>query len=225
MVPGGTALAIGRLQGRHPSASAGGWAGESAAGGNCRVPAVIDAQALQRGTHPNTSTAAAIRFTHEETGWERVARLDVLSEECAIVRGEHTFAGPGSWRLQTHEMGSEVELGTLRAVRPASGDVLSGLHAGSSDATACAGGVAGGVETTILESSFAEPVIETAAGTSVTWVNRSAVPHQVAFEGRTFESSSLLKEGDRFSVTFDAAGEYVYHCAPHPHMTGVVRVP
>lgn len=87
------------------------------------------------------------------------------------------------------------------------------------------GRVAGGVETTILESSFAEPVIETAAGTSVTWVNRSAVPHQVAFEGRTFESSLLLKEGDRFSVTFDAAGEYVYHCAPHPHMTGVVRVP
>lgn len=229
MVLGAAALSIGRYQGRQPSARAGGWASlelmnplQVAVVG---VPIVIDAQVLQHGTHPNTSIPAAIRFTHEDSGEEEITRLAVLSEPFAIVRGERTFAEPGMWRMQTHEMGPALELGAMRVIDPREGAVLSELHAGAGSELACSGGeVAGGIETDILDNAFAEPLLEVAAGETVTWINTSTIPHQVVFEGRGIDGSPMLKQGDRFSVTFDDQGEYAYYCAPHPDMTGVVSV-
>ena len=229
MVFGGAALATGQLRDRHAAVRAGGWASlelinpvRVAIAG---LPTLFDAQVLQHGVAPSTGIPAAIRFVHEASGEEQTARLDVISEALAIVRGEHTFSESGTWRMQTYEMGHAVELGTVEVLAPERGAVVSELHASVEPAIACSGGaVADGVETDILDGAFADPLLEVPAGTTVTWVNTSTVPHQVAFEGRKLDSSMMLKEGDRFSVTFGEEGEYAYYCAPHPHMTGVVRV-
>jgi plastocyanin len=127
--------------------------------------------------------------------------------------------------MQTSDMGTDVELGTVEVVAPVEGDVISALRSPAEMAAACGDAeVAGGVETDILDGAFADPVLEVDAGETVAWVNTSAVPHQVVFEDRAFESSLLLKQGDRFNVTFDEPGEYRYFCGPHPDMTGVVEV-
>jgi amicyanin len=119
-------------------------------------------------------------------------------------------------------MGPEVDLGMIEVVQPATGDVVSELLTRSSETTEASGDDA--TETQILESSFAEPVLEVPVSTTVRWRNTSVLPHQVKFEEHSIATSPMLKQNDTFSVTFDTAGEYAYFCAPHPHMTGVVRV-
>jgi plastocyanin len=229
MIVGGTALALGQHGWRNP-ATAGGWASlelinpvQVAVVG---VPVVIDAQVLAHGINPATGYPTEIRFTHDETDEDQLLRLDVLSEALAIVRGEHTFTEAGRYRMATSAaMGPELELGWVEVIAAREGDVISALRPSMEVAAACGDAdVAGGVETDILDASFADPVLEVAAGTTVTWVNTSAVPHQVVFEDGAFESSLLLKRGDRFSVGFDDAGRYPYFCGPHPDMTGVVEV-
>lgn len=38
------------------------------------------------------------------------------------------------------------------------------------------------------------------------------------------DDSGLLAQGGSYSATFDEAGEYAYHCHPHPYMTGRIVV-
>lgn len=61
-------------------------------------------------------------------------------------------------------------------------------------------------------------------GTTVTWVNKDPVVHNV----RNFQSAFLspdVEPGDTFSFTFDEPGNYRYECTYHPpNMIGVVIV-
>ena len=65
-------------------------------------------------------------------------------------------------------------------------------------------------------------------GTTVTWVNMDSVEHSV--ESGTHDApadlfdSGLLGHMESFSYTFDRPGTYVYHCDPHPAMTGTIVV-
>jgi plastocyanin len=226
MVFGGTALALGQVGTRAPTALAGGWASlelinplQVAIVG---IPTVVDAQVLQHGVSPSAYFPATIRFVHDTSGAETLARLEIISEEFAISRGEFTLAEAGLYRMTTHDMGPEVDLGVIEVVQPATGDVVSELLTQSSETMEASSGVA--TETDILESSFAEPVLEVPVSTTVRWRNASVLPHQVKFEDSSIATSPMLKQNDSFSVMFDAPGEYAYFCAPHPHMTGVVRV-
>jgi plastocyanin len=60
-------------------------------------------------------------------------------------------------------------------------------------------------------------------GTTVTWVNDDDIPHTVVARDKAFRSK-VLDTGDRFSFTFAKAGQFVYFCSLHPHMTGTVVV-
>ena len=228
LVLGGAGVALGRSTAWRP-ALAGGWASLELLNplqvAVVDVPVVIDAQVLQHGVHPNADFGGAIRFIHQVSGAEETLRMATVSSAYAIARGEHTFSEAGAWRMVTFDMGPEVELGTVEVVAPDDGDVISSLWSGPELAVAC-GDVAAGpaVETDILDNAFADPRLEVAAGSTVTWVNTSAVPHQVASRDDAFETSAMLKANDRFSVTFEEPGEYAYFCAPHPFMTGVVIV-
>ena len=85
---------------------------------------------------------------------------------------------------------------------------------------------AGGDRIVIADGSFKfEPAsLQVAAGTEVTWDNQdSLVPHRIASDDGSFDSEDLHQD-DRFSHTFDAAGEYPYHCAIHSQMTGTIVV-
>jgi plastocyanin len=61
------------------------------------------------------------------------------------------------------------------------------------------------------------------AGTRVTWVNCDPDSHTSTADGAQW-SSPLLATGDAFTHTFDAAGDFPYHCEPHPFMTARVIV-
>ena len=68
----------------------------------------------------------------------------------------------------------------------------------------------------------------------VIWKNTDSVPHSVTSDtdyadptfGK-FNSIShigLVPPGQIFNFTFTQAGEYPYHCEPHPWMTGKVSI-
>jgi amicyanin len=83
---------------------------------------------------------------------------------------------------------------------------------------------AGPVATVSMDhTTFIPSEITVAPGTTVTWVNNEAMPHNVADSNKGFRSKTLVKD-DKFSFTFTTAGEYDYLCLIHPNMKGKVIV-
>jgi plastocyanin len=71
--------------------------------------------------------------------------------------------------------------------------------------------------------TFTPSELRVRAGTRVTWVNCDPDSHTSTADGAQW-SSPLLSTGDAFTHTFDAVGEFPYHCEPHPFMTARVIV-
>jgi plastocyanin len=70
--------------------------------------------------------------------------------------------------------------------------------------------------------AFAPQEITIARGTQVTWINHDQDVHSVKSSGQF--SSAGLDTDDKFTFTFDTAGDFAYVCGLHPHMTGIVHV-
>ncbi len=226
---GGAAVALGARPARHPKALAGGWATLEFLNplrvAVVDVPVVIDAQVLQHGTHPSADFPGAIRFLHETSRASAIMRLELISDRHAIVRGEHTFTEAGLWRMATHEMGPDVDLGSVQVIQPKVGEIIAELLPVEQAAVACANVAGtGAVETQILDAAFAEPLLQVAVGTTVQWMNMSEVAHQVVFKDPSIGSSGVMRKGDTFRAVFTEPGEFSYICGPHPSMTGVVTV-
>lgn len=62
-------------------------------------------------------------------------------------------------------------------------------------------------------------------GTTVTWLNVSG-SHTTTSETGAWNSVDRLNEGQSFSFTFQAPGEYLYYCDPHRNrgMSGKIIV-
>jgi plastocyanin len=91
-------------------------------------------------------------------------------------------------------------------------------------ATTQAGAPAGKVvEVKVDNFSFSPQTITIAAGTTVIWTNRDDIPHTVVSDDKVFKSKVLDTE-EKFSFTFDKAGNFPYFCSIHPKMTGKVIV-
>jgi plastocyanin len=71
--------------------------------------------------------------------------------------------------------------------------------------------------------AFAEPSLEVAAGTRVSWVNDDPTEHTVTSEDGSFDSGPIAP-GEGFAVRFADTGEYPYVCAIHPDMRGTIVV-
>jgi plastocyanin len=84
-------------------------------------------------------------------------------------------------------------------------------------------GVPGSTLVIVRAFTFTPAEVRVRAGDRVTWVNCDPDPHTSTADGGQW-SSSLLSTGDAFTHTFDAVGEYPYHCEPHPFMTARVIV-
>lgn len=65
--------------------------------------------------------------------------------------------------------------------------------------------------------------LEVAVGTTVVWRNMDPIQHSVIAEDGSFDSG-LVNPGKTFAVTFTEAGDYAYHCMPHPFMKGRITV-
>jgi plastocyanin len=72
--------------------------------------------------------------------------------------------------------------------------------------------------------AFQPQNVTVAAGTEVTWVNCDAEGHTTTSDDPGWDSE-LLSRNQTFSVTFDDAGTFPYHCTPHAgFMRGSVTV-
>jgi plastocyanin len=60
-------------------------------------------------------------------------------------------------------------------------------------------------------------------GTRVTWTNNDSVTHTSTSDSPRWNSTNVAP-GGQFSVTFDSAGTFPYHCAIHPDMVARVIV-
>lgn len=76
---------------------------------------------------------------------------------------------------------------------------------------------------TIDGLKFAPAELEIAAGDTVVWnMESTGMAHDVVSDDELF-ASELMTEGE-FRYTFTEAGEFGYHCTPHPQMTGSITV-
>lgn len=81
---------------------------------------------------------------------------------------------------------------------------------------------------TIDKMKYQQPELTIKPGQTVTWVNAEAMPHNVAFEagivGDDKLTGAMMKKNQSYSITFNEAGTYNYHCTPHPFMKAKVIV-
>jgi plastocyanin len=75
----------------------------------------------------------------------------------------------------------------------------------------------------IQRFAYGPQEVRVRAGERVTWLNCDEDPHTSTADGGEW-ASPLLQAGEGFTQTFAAVGEFSYHCAPHPFMTGRVIV-
>ena len=80
-----------------------------------------------------------------------------------------------------------------------------------------------GVTVTIDNFTFSPADLTIVPGTTVTWVNNDDIPHTVVESNKAFRSRALDTD-DKFSFTFNTAGDFSYFCSLHPHMTGKITV-
>lgn len=90
----------------------------------------------------------------------------------------------------------------------------------ATQAAAPAGNV---VEVKVDNFSFSPQTITIKPGTTVIWTNRDDIPHTVVSDDKVFKSK-VLDTDEKFSFTFDKAGNFPYFCSVHPKMTGKVIV-
>ena len=76
---------------------------------------------------------------------------------------------------------------------------------------------------TIDNMAFNSSSIAVKAGTTVTWTNNESITHTVTADDASFDSGNM-KQGDKFTHTFNTAGTFSYHCKYHSSMTGSVSV-
>ena len=60
-------------------------------------------------------------------------------------------------------------------------------------------------------------------GNIVSWINDDSTEHTITADDGSFDSGPI-SPGDTFDNTFDAPGDFGYHCSIHPFMTGIVIV-
>jgi len=72
--------------------------------------------------------------------------------------------------------------------------------------------------------SFDPPQINVPTGSIVSWTNADSIQHTVTSDEQGLFDAGPISPGNTFENTFDSAGEFSYHCAIHPFMTGVVIV-
>lgn len=98
---------------------------------------------------------------------------------------------------------------------------LAALRGSAPDAPAAAR--PGPDAVSIASFLFGPEQLTVAPGTTVTWTNTDASPHQVSVTDRPLRSPIILK-GQSESLTFSEPGTYHYTCGLHPTMKGTIAV-
>ena len=84
-------------------------------------------------------------------------------------------------------------------------------------------GAVNATEAEIRALKFTQERIQIAVGTTVRWTNNDQLQHTVTANDGSWDSG-LINPGGSWTHTFTQAGEFAFHCTPHPFMKGVVVV-
>jgi plastocyanin len=87
----------------------------------------------------------------------------------------------------------------------------------------CAGTTADPCVVEIRNFSFQPSTLRVPAGATVTWVNRDDVVHTSTSDGTGWDSGALSTNAS-YSRAFSSAGQFPYHCTPHPNMQATIVV-
>jgi plastocyanin len=79
---------------------------------------------------------------------------------------------------------------------------------------------------TIQNFAFEPTPLTIQIGTTVTWTNQDSTAHTSTSDDSSAQSwsSGALTKGSSYSVTFNQAGTFTYHCDIHPYMQGTIIV-
>jgi len=72
--------------------------------------------------------------------------------------------------------------------------------------------------------SFKPSELTIKTGDIVTWTNQDPFSHTITSDSGSELNSEKFGKGETYSHTFNTAGTYEYHCAPHPVMKGKIIV-
>jgi len=73
--------------------------------------------------------------------------------------------------------------------------------------------------------SFTPATLTITKGTKVVWTNTSDAPHTVTPDtASAFTASSNLTQNQTYSLVFNTAGTYAYHCSIHSYMKASIIV-
>ena len=87
----------------------------------------------------------------------------------------------------------------------------------------CSGTTADPCVVEIRNFTFAPSTLRIPAGATVTWVNRDAVVHTSTSDSPGWDSGGLARDAT-YSRAFGTAGQFPYHCTPHPNMQATIVV-
>lgn len=76
---------------------------------------------------------------------------------------------------------------------------------------------------TLGTRAYSPDDLTVAVGATVTWTNTDSVAHTSTSDAAGWNSGEVAP-GGRFSVAFQTAGTFPYHCTIHPGMIGTVVV-
>ena len=76
---------------------------------------------------------------------------------------------------------------------------------------------------TITGMSYSPSSVTVVVGQTVVWRNNDSVTHTATANNGAF-NTGFISPGERASILMESSGNFNYHCAVHPNMTGNVNV-
>jgi plastocyanin len=102
--------------------------------------------------------------------------------------------------------------------------LLAGCFGPDDDTPTNGSGTGGDDESvTITRSGFHPQELVVPPGTTVIWTNEDSISHTATADDGSWDAGTF-GPGQSDGATFSDEGEYPYHCAFHPGMTGTITV-
>lgn len=144
----------------------------------------------------------------------KVLFIGIATAVVVLIAGVVLLAGNSNKNSSTADTGDSMNMDA----KPEASNSEAGSAANTSKAVEAS-------NVTIQDYKFVEPLIKVKVGTTVTWINKDGVRHNVAPDGDSdLPEGKQIGNNETYSYTFNKAGTFDYLCTPHPYMKGTVVV-
>ncbi|HLZ20704.1 MAG TPA: DUF420 domain-containing protein [Ktedonobacterales bacterium] len=165
----------------------------------------------------------AVAIVHATAG-----ALTVLFGTFVALRANELV--PGALRFHNFKLFMRTAYGAYMTVTLLGVGVYVTWYTGAPrEATPVAATQANEVVVPMAGFAFNPGVTVVSVGSTVTWVNQDNAPHTATADNETLFKSDVLRNGQKFSITFATPGEIKYYCELHGSsagqgMSGTIRV-